>query len=141
MSDKELAANKTIVDRAKQMLISNAQQYTRATFPGWLPGQDSKHDRLYKVFGLPEQLTFQAKKNMYDRNGFVKGAINKLTDKVWQDNPEIIEGQQDDKNKKETPTEKEFAAFAKRTKLWRCMAMAQLFSIRICKEIELRRNG
>lgn len=127
MSDKELAANKAIVDRAKQILIANAQQYTRATLPGWLPGQDSKHDRLYKVFGLPEQLTFQAKKNMYDRNGFVKGAINKLTDKVWQDNPEIIEGQQDDKNKKETPTEKEFAAFAKRTKLWRAMAMADRY--------------
>ena len=71
--DKEI-----IVNRAKQILAANAQQYTRATLPGWLPGQDNKHDRLYKVFGLPEQLTFQAKKNLYDRNGFVKGAIDKL---------------------------------------------------------------
>ena len=48
-----------IVANAKQMLAANAQQYTRATLPGWLPGQDNKHDRLYKVFGLPEQLTLK----------------------------------------------------------------------------------
>jgi len=123
--DKEI-----IVNRAKQMLVANAQQYTRATLPGWLPGQDNKHDRLYKVFGLPEQLTFQAKKNLYDRNGFVKGAIDKLCGKVWQDNPEIIEGSGEEaKDRKETTTEKEFAAFAKRTKLWRCFAMADKSSI------------
>lgn len=121
--DKEI-----IVNRAKQMLAANAQQYTRATLPGWLPGQDNKHDRLYKVFGLPEQLTFQAKKNLYDRNGFVKGAIDKLCGKVWQDNPEIVEGSGEEaKDRKETQTEKEFAAFAKRTKLWRCFAMADKY--------------
>lgn len=117
-----------IVANAKQMLAVNAQQYTRATLPGWLPGQDNKHDRLYKVFGLPEQLTFQAKKNLYDRNGFVKGAIDKLCGKVWQDNPEIVEGSGEEaKDRKETPTEKEFAAFAKRTKLWRCFGMADKY--------------
>jgi len=121
--DKEI-----IVNRAKQMLAANAQQYTRATLPGWLPGQDNKHDRLYKVFGLPEQLTFQAKKNLYDRNGFVKGAIDKLCGKVWQDNPEIVEGSGEEaKDRKETQAEKEFAAFAKRTKLWRCFAMADKY--------------
>jgi len=121
--DKEI-----IVNRAKQMLIANAQQYTRATLPGWLPGQDNKHDRLYRVFGLPEQLTFQAKKNLYDRNGFVKGAIDKLCGKVWQDNPEIVEGSGEEaKDRKETQAEKEFAAFAKRTKLWRCFAMADKY--------------
>ncbi len=128
MSDSELAANKAIVDRTKQILMANAQQYTRATLPGWLPGQDNKHDRLYKVFGLPEELTFQAKKNLYDRNGFVKGAINKLSDKTWQDDPEVVEGAGDEaENKKETATEKEFARFAKRTKLWRCFAMADKY--------------
>jgi len=121
--DKEI-----IVNRAKQMLAVNAQQYTRATLPGWLPGQDSKHDRLYKVFGLPEQLTFQAKKNLYDRNGFVKGAIDKLCGKVWQDNPEIVEGSgEESKDRKETATEKDFAAFAKRTKLWRCFGMSDKY--------------
>jgi len=118
-----------IVANAKQMLAVNAQQYTRATLPGWLPGQDSKHDRLYKVFGLPEELTFQAKYFLYARDsGFVKGAIDKINAKVWQDNPEIVEGSgEESKDRKETATEKEFAAFAKRTKLWRLFAMADKY--------------
>ncbi len=118
-----------IVANAKQMLAVNAQQYTRATLPGWLPGEDNKHDRLYKVFGLPEELTFRTKYFLYARDsGFVKGAIDKINAKVWQDNPTIIEGSGEEaKDRKETQTEKEFAAFAKRTKLWRLFAMADKY--------------
>lgn len=55
-------------------------------------------------------------------------AIDKLCGKVWQDNPEIVEGSGEEaKDRKETPTEKEFAAFAKRTKLWRCFTMADKY--------------
>lgn len=82
-------------------------------------GSDSKHGSLYRVFGLPTELTFEHKKNMYDRNGVAGGAIDKLAGKTWESYPELVEGEPSSENKVDTPLEKELRKFCKRTKLWR----------------------
>lgn len=82
-------------------------------------GSDSKHGSLYRVFGLPTELTFEHKKNMYDRNGVAGGAIDKLAGKTWESYPELVEGEPSAENKVDSPLEKELRKFCKRTKLWR----------------------
>jgi len=82
-------------------------------------GSDSKHGSLYRVFGLPTELTFEHKKNMYDRNGVAGGAIDKLAGKTWESYPELVEGEPSAENKVDSQLEKELRKFCKRTKLWR----------------------
>lgn len=82
-------------------------------------GSDSKHGSLYRVFGLPAELTFEHKKNMYDRNGVAGGAIDKLAGKTWESYPELVEGEPSAENKVDSLLEKELRKFCKRTKLWR----------------------
>ena len=91
-----------------------------------MPGFDAKHGNTYGEFGLPLKLTFNDKFFMYQRNGFASGAINLLINKVWQSNPEIVQGTEDGKNKTESAIEKEIRQFCKRTKLWKSMRAADL---------------
>ena len=105
-----------------QMLVNQCQstlERMRMTALSQVMGSDSKHGSLYRVFGLPIALEFQHKKNLYDRNGVAGGAIDKLAAKTWESYPDLIEGEEEDKNKDVTALEKELKKFAKRSKLWR----------------------
>jgi len=105
-----------------QMLVNQCQstlERMRMAALSQVMGSDSKHGSLYRVFGLPTNLEFQHKKNLYDRNGVAGGAIDKLAAKTWESYPELVEGEEEDKNKDASPLEKELKKFAKRSKLWR----------------------
>lgn len=105
-----------------QLLVNQCQstlERMRMTALSQVMGADSKHGSLYRVFGLPTALEFQHKKNLYDRNGVAGGAIDKLAAKTWESHPDLIEGEEEDKNKYASPLEKELKKFAKRSKLWR----------------------
>lgn len=105
-----------------QMLVNQCQstlERMRVAALSQQLGYDSKHGNLYRVFGIPETLTFNHKYHLYTRNGVGGGIVDKLADKTWQSQPELIEGDENDKNKDQSANERELAAFAKRTKLWR----------------------
>jgi hypothetical protein len=92
---------------ARRMQVANL--FTRvlsAALPGYFPG--AKHDH-YKDFGYPEQITFELVYNMYERNSLARAAVDKKTNKTWQEPPWLLEHPRDGSEgavKKETRLEK-----------------------------------
>ncbi|HDG8091861.1 TPA: DUF1073 domain-containing protein [Klebsiella oxytoca] len=86
-------------------------------------GLDNKRSSAWCEYGFPEQVTYESLYALYRRGGIAHGAVEKLVGKCWQTNPEIIEGDDADKSKDETPWEKSAKkVFTKR--LWRAFAEA-----------------
>ncbi|WP_017383019.1 anti-CBASS protein Acb1 family protein [Enterobacter hormaechei] len=99
MSDKlTLAVNHALNDarmaRARMGLIAPTT------------GLDNKRHSAWCEYGFPEQVTYENLYALYRRGGIAHGAVEKLVGKCWQTNPEIIEGDQADKKRKETAWEK-----------------------------------
>lgn len=69
-------------------------------------GLDNKRHSAWCEYGFPEQVTYENLYALYRRGGIAHGAVEKLVGKCWQTNPEIIEGDQADKKRKETAWEK-----------------------------------
>ncbi|MGA4664831.1 anti-CBASS protein Acb1 family protein [Enterobacter ludwigii] len=69
-------------------------------------GLDNKCHSAWCEYGFPEQVTYENLYSLYRRGGIAHGAVEKLVGKCWQTNPEIIEGDQADKKRKETAWEK-----------------------------------
>ncbi|QLV96863.1 gp5 [Enterobacter hormaechei] len=69
-------------------------------------GLDNKRHSAWCEYGFPEQVTYENLYALYRRGGIAHGAVEKLVGKCWQTNPEIIEGVQADKKRKETAWEK-----------------------------------
>ncbi|WP_426739373.1 anti-CBASS protein Acb1 family protein [Enterobacter cloacae complex sp. 400B2] len=67
---------------------------------------DNKRHSAWCEYGFPEQVTYENLYALYRRGGIAHGAVEKLVGKCWQTNPEIIEGDQADKKRKETAWEK-----------------------------------
>ncbi|HBY6217355.1 TPA: DUF1073 domain-containing protein [Klebsiella pneumoniae] len=86
-------------------------------------GLDNKRHSAWCEYGFPEQVTYENLYALYRRGGIAHGAVEKLVGKCWQTNPEIIEGDDADESKDETPWEKSAKkVFTKR--LWRAFAEA-----------------
>lgn len=86
-------------------------------------GLDNKRGSAWCEYGFPEQITYDNLYSLYRRGGIAHGAVEKLIGKCWQTNPEIIEGDDADESKDETPWEKSAKkVFTKR--LWRAFAEA-----------------
>ncbi|MDV0625970.1 DUF1073 domain-containing protein [Klebsiella variicola subsp. variicola] len=86
-------------------------------------GLDNKRHSAWCEYGFPEQVTYENLYALYRRGGIAHGAVEKLVGKCWQTNPELIEGDDADKSKDETPWEKKAKkVFTKR--LWRAFAEA-----------------
>ena len=64
-------------------------------------GIDAKRPDAWTAYGYKSDLTFEDFKRAYDRGGAGHGAIHRLLDRCWQDNPRIKEPEAD----KETPWE------------------------------------
>lgn len=69
-------------------------------------GLDNKRHSAWCEYGFPEQVTYENLYSLYRRGGIAHGAVEKLVGKCWQTNPEIIEGDQADKKRKETAWKK-----------------------------------
>ncbi|END3403479.1 DUF1073 domain-containing protein [Klebsiella pneumoniae] len=86
-------------------------------------GLDNKRHSAWCEYGFPEQVTYENLYALYRRGGIAHGAVEKLVGKCWQTNPELIEGDDADESKDETPWEKSAKkVFTKR--LWRAFAEA-----------------
>lgn len=83
-----------------------------------LLGADSKRPTAWRSFGWAEYLSFHDYYRLWERGGLSHGAISRVNSKCWQDNPEIIEGDEEDKKRPPTEWEQGFKAFAKQFKLW-----------------------
>lgn len=84
-------------------------------------GMDSKRLNAWHAFGWKENPGFNDYYRLWERGGLAHGAINRVISKCWQDEPEIIQGDEEEKDRPRTAWEKAFAKFAKQHKLWEAM--------------------
>lgn len=89
-------------------------------------GMDTKRQNAWQAFGWNPDPTFQDYYRLWERGGLAHGAINRVISKCWQDNPEIIQGDEDKKDAPRTPWEKTFSKFAKNHKLWEAVREADM---------------
>lgn len=68
-------------------------------------GLDAKRASAWCEYGFKENIEFSDLYNLYRRGGIAHGAVNKLVQSCWKTNPEIIEGDEQDDSRKETPWE------------------------------------
>lgn len=115
---------KPVNDPQRQKLAVNAALNQAAIFNSNFrqsfgnQGADTKRPCAWREYGWPDHVGFKDFYNLYDRQGVAYGVVNRLTDKCFETNPWVIEGDEFDESKKETPWDKEFKAFAKRSQLW-----------------------
>ena len=69
-------------------------------------GLDNKRNAAWCEYGFKEELTFDDLYKLYRRGGIAHGAVEKISGKCWQTNPEIIEGDASDETRQETAWEK-----------------------------------
>jgi hypothetical protein len=115
-----LALNAALGD---QKMLQARQRYAAAQ---GLLGSDSKRPTAWRSFGWAEHLQFHDYYRLWERGGLAHGAVNRTIAKCWQDDPEIIEGEPEEKKRPPTAWEKEFKTFAKSAKLWECLREADL---------------
>ena len=81
-------------------------------------GMDTKRQNAWQAFGWNPNPNFMDFYRLWERGGLAHGAVSRMVSKCWQDNPEIIQGDEDAKDRERTQWEKGFAKFAKTYKLW-----------------------
>ena len=77
----------------------------RVEFLGAFGALDAKRPAAWTVYGYPEQVTFPMLLTAYMRGGPAQGAVHRLLDTCWQDNPRIMTPGSDT----ETPWERDVA--------------------------------
>lgn len=84
-------------------------------------GADTKRPCAWREYGWPENVCFRDFYNLYDRQGVAYGVVNRMTDKCFETDPWVIQGDEWDESAAETPWDKEFKKFAKRSELWQAV--------------------
>jgi hypothetical protein len=81
----------------------------RAEFLGSFIGAlDAKRPAAWTVYGYPEQVTFPMLLSAYMRGGPAHGAVHRLLDTCWQDNPRVMRPGSDAETSWETQVAKVF---------------------------------
>lgn len=86
-------------------------------------GLDAKRNSAWSEYGFPAQVTYDMLFNLYRRGGIAHGAVGKITGACWRTDPEIIEGDEQDKSLKETSWERKSKGVLS-PRLWRAFADA-----------------
>lgn len=89
-----------------------------------LLGADAKRPKAWRAYGWKEQLDFFDYYRLWERGSLAHGAISRTISKSWQDDPQVIEGEEQDTKRPPTAWEKQFKKLAKSVKLWECMREA-----------------
>lgn len=87
-------------------------------------GLDSKRNAAWCEYGFKETLEFSDFYNLYRRGGIAHGAINKIIGACWKTAPWIIEGDEQDKARKETAWERTLKPLFNGGRFWRAIAEA-----------------
>lgn len=107
----DLALNACIQDR---MLSAARQSFAFGGGP-----LDTKRPRSDIECGFPENPGFDEFYRVYKRHGVGSGALMQLLDKVWQDNPWLIEGEDEyDETRDETQWEREVKRLFKKKNIF-----------------------
>jgi hypothetical protein len=92
-------------------------------------GSDDKRKCAWQEYGWKENLGFDDFYKLYDRQGVAYGVIKLLNDKCYETDPWVIEGDETEEKEAETPWEKKFRSFAKKSKLWKAFQVADEYRL------------
>ena len=81
-------------------------------------GIDNKRPDAWCSYGYKDFLCFGDYYKLFERGGIAHGAVMTLNEHCWSSDPEVIEGDEEDRAEAPTPWEKQFKKLAKRLKLW-----------------------
>lgn len=87
---------------------------------------DNKRPDSWCSYGWPENLAFADYYRLFSRGGIAHGAVMRLVEKCWTDDPEVIEGDEESRAEAPTAWEKQFKRIAKRVKLWERLREADM---------------
>lgn len=82
-------------------------------------GNDAKRPKAWAEYGYKSELCFDDFHRMYKRGGVAHGVVNRLTEKCWETDPWIVQGDEFDDKRPETPWEADLRRMFKRLKVWR----------------------
>lgn len=78
----------------------------------------TKRSKVWQDFGYPNALNFWSFLNLYQRHSLAHAIIHRITEKSWEDDPWIVEGDETDNDKAETRWERDLRTLFKRLNLW-----------------------
>jgi hypothetical protein len=81
-------------------------------------GIDNKRPDAWCSYGYKDVLCFNDYYRLFERGGIAHGAVMTLNENCWSTDPEVIEGDEEDRAEAPTAWEKQFKKLAKRLKLW-----------------------
>ena len=85
---------------------------------------EKRRETAYCEFGWPERIEFSDLYSLYRRGGVAFGAVEKIVSNCWKTAPWIIEGDDQDNAKDETPWERSNNPLFRGGRLWRSFAEA-----------------
>jgi len=92
-------------------------------------GSDDKRKCAWEEYGWKENLSFDDFYKLYDRQGVAYGVVKLLNDKCFETDPWVIQGDETDEKRAPTPWEEAFRVFAKKSKLWKAMQVADEYRL------------
>lgn len=101
--------------------------FRRAMMQGM--GSDDKRKCAWQEYGWKENPTFTDFFNLYERQGVAHGVVDLLNEKCFETNPWVIEGDEFDEKRPETPWEKNVRLLAKKSKLWKAFKTADTYRL------------
>lgn len=115
------------VAHARQLMVnrsvSSIEGARNALLAGGM-GVDAKRPKAWCEYGFPETITADMLEGMWRRGGVAYGAVSKIVGNCWKTNPTVVEGGEENNDKKESAAEAEFAKWAKDVRLWKAFRKA-----------------
>lgn len=85
---------------------------------GFNAGTDEKRSKAWIDYGFPNTLTFWDFLNLYQRNSLAHGIVHRITERTWQDEPWLVQGDETDNKTTEKPWERDTRKLFKRLNVW-----------------------
>lgn len=79
---------------------------------------DTKRPRAWDEYGYPDEVCFDQLYTMWRRGGMAHGAVERLVDRCWSEDPYFIEGTKAADSKEESPLEARIRQYCDAIKLW-----------------------
>lgn len=79
---------------------------------------DSKRPRAWEEYGYPSEISFDQLYTMWRRGGMAHGAVERLVDRCWSEDPYLLEGTKAADSKEESPWEAQMRKYCDAIKLW-----------------------
>lgn len=85
---------------------------------GGAGGGDEKRPKAWMEYGFPANITLPMLYTMWQRNGVAFGAVAKIVGNCWKTPPTVIEGGDEDDDRKETAFDREVSLLFKKLRIW-----------------------